>query len=190
MTVNYGSVARTLEEFLKELIEKGMTIPPQVVADLKTGRSVLSIYKRMPEETDIESELDAIADVEMKARISLQNVEMNLLSLADEKIGREYAEEWQRKINASYEDQTETSDNAEDAVSGTSPYITGVPKGEYFIRIKQTELAEVNGLDKLLVSYGLTSDSQADGYLLIYGRKEDVSAFLKEIRQLVGKMGS
>lgn len=185
MTVNYSSIAKTLEEFLKELNDKEIPIPPHVITDLKTGRSVVNIYNRMPDDTDH----DTISDIELKARIAFQTVEMNLLSLADEVLGREYAEEWQRKISAAYEDETEVPETSDDALPGQSPYITGVPKGEYFIRIKSSELAEVKGLDGLLNNYGLTANTQADGYLLIYGRKEDVSAFLKEIRQLVGKMG-
>jgi len=183
---NFYSVAKTLEEFLKELIDKGMTIPPQVITELKTGRSVTSIHQRMTEETDVET----LTEVELKAMIALQNVEMNLLSLADEKFGKDYAEQWQKKVNEAYMDNTKPQVAAAKTPVNIARYATGVPKGEHWIRVQTSWLENVQDLDDKLESRSLSTIPQDDDYLLVYGRKADVSDFLKEIRQIVGKMGS
>ena len=169
---NYHSVAKILDELMLELIQRDVAIPPHVVDDLKAGRSFASIWLRQPN--------DEVAD---KAMFALQNVEMNLLSLAEINAGKENADVWQRRIIEAYQEDIKQA-----APPAASKYVTGVPKGRHWIRIQAAELAVVEGLSALLDSYLLSSVAQEDGYLLIYGAKEDVSAFMKEIRQIIGKM--
>ena len=43
--------------------------------------------------------------------------------------------------------------------------------------------------EKLLAGYAVSVLKQEDGYSLIHGKKEELDAFLKELRQKVGKLG-
>ena len=169
--LNYYSAAKILDTFMIELIKKDIEIPPRVIDDLKAGRSFASILLRTPEDIDIAA----------KAAFALESVEMNLLSLAEIKFGLDYAEEWQKKIIAAYKEEI-----AGIAPASASKLVSGVPKGEHWIRVQTSELAEFYKQipDKPPEDFELTAAEQNDGYTLIYGKKENVTAFLNCVKQI------
>jgi len=171
---NYHAAAGVMDELMLELIEKGLAIPKNVADDLKTGRSLTNIWLRQPDD----------ADIEMKTVAILQNAEINLLSLAETGVSAEYANAWQEKINKAYREAV-----SEAVPESPSKFVTGVPKEDYWVRIKMNELAAVPELDALFDKFSLSSVTQEDDWRLIHGRKEDVSAFLAEVRLLIGKNG-
>ena len=69
----------------------------------------------------------------------------------------------------------------------TQTFIPGIPKDEYRIRLNTAEIKIDAELSRLLSDLGLKTKPHDDGYLLIYGRKEDVVAFLGEVRRKVGE---
>ena len=169
---NYHAAAKTLDELMLELIGKGMTIPTHVADDLKSGRSLSNIDQLQPGDAGIAAKIMAI----------LQNVEMNLLSLAETGVGAEYADEWQKNIAGAYQKEHVKALPA-------SKLVYGVPKGKHWVRVQMTELEAVEELETLLGEFALTALTQEDGYMLISGEKEGVYAFLKAIRQIIGKNG-
>ena len=66
-------------------------------------------------------------------------------------------------------------------------FISGIPKSEYRIRLNTMEIPIDNELSDLLVNLKLTIVPQDDGYSLIHGRKDDVKAFLNELRRKAGE---
>jgi len=171
---DYLSMAKAMDELMLELIEKGAEIPGYVADDLKSGRSLAGIQSRQTCE----------GDSSVKAMSILESVEMNLLSLAESAYGRGYADEWQRKIDSALA----AGGGAEDCrtpapFASATRFNSGVPRGEYWIRVKESELSPVSDeLEGLLGSFGLVSLPQEDGYLLLYGKKENVTSFLRNIR--------
>ena len=169
--MNFDSACRKLEELMTDLMRKGVTIPDQVIDDLKSTRTMISIYKSDPVEIDRTMETTPF----------LKKVEFSLILLADSEIGKEYADDWQNKVDYAYQAENGTS-------TSQAIFISGVPKGESWFRIMASELSTmVQELDELLGRLHLSSEPQNDGYLLIHGRKEDIALFLKEVRQKVGK---
>jgi len=166
MAYNYLSAAKILDELLLALMEQGQTIPAHAAEDLKTGRSLAGILLRQHDD-----------EAAVKAQAILERVEMNLLSLAESAFGRESAEDWQTKIAEAYRQEAPASAPA-------SKFVTGVPKGTHWVRVEASYPTDAGVAPE---AFGLTSIVQEDGYLLIYGRKEDVSAFLAEIRQRIRK---
>jgi len=167
---NYQRAIKLLDELMLELFGKGVSIPAHVVEELKAGRSFANIVSRSPDDTDSAA----------KAAFALQNVEMNLLAIAEREVDAGYAEAWQIRIIDAYNEsgvQTDTPPVAKE--------LPKVPKGEYWIRIQMSELKPFreNELDGLLENFSLSASAQKDGYTLIYGKKENVAAFLGEIRQ-------
>jgi len=166
-------MAKALDELMLDLLKKGAKIPGYVTDDLKSGRSLAGIHSRQSCENDTSAKVMSI----------LENVEMNLLSLAESAEGREYAEKWQQKIN-----DAQICDSGDSCASPlpyatATKYNTGVPRGEYWIRIMESELSPFNNeIEGLLDGFDLISLPQDDGYLLIYGKKENVTSFLKDIR--------
>ncbi|MCL1802993.1 MAG: DUF2096 domain-containing protein [Eubacteriaceae bacterium] len=180
---NYINAARTMEDMMLELMEQGFAVPEHVLEDLKTGRTLARIAQRLPEEDEDD------AGTIQRALFALQNVEMNLLSLAEMLVGLEYAENWQKKIADAFSREGEDEEEAIATVTA-SKFLQGVPKSEHWVRIKASELEGITNLNELLDRFMLTAKQQDDGFILIYGKKEVVSEFLKEVRRIAGKMGS
>ena len=167
--INYDNACKKLDEFMVELLDKGFAVPQHLFDDLKSARNLINIYRAVP------SELAQAMD----SSPYLQSVEMNLLSIAETEISKDYADEWQREIIAAYQGN---------AAGGAKPaaFITGVPKGDYWVRINTSEVSIGKEHEKLLAELRLQAKAQDDSYVLIHGRKDDVKIFLKEIRQKAG----
>jgi hypothetical protein len=169
--MNFENACRKLDELMVDLIKKGVAIPDQVIDDLKSTRTLINIYKSDPVEIDRTMETTPL----------LKKAEFSLMFLADTRIGKEYADEWQNKIDIAYQ----TEDGRPASRAG---YVPGVPKGESWFRIAASELSAMGqDLEELLGRLHLSSEPQTDGYLLIHGGKGDIMSFLKEVRQKVGK---
>ena len=169
--MNCSNTVKTLEELRLSLIEKGVHIPPHVTEELVKGRSLARICSLEPYD----------AELTTKAMAALDIVEMNLLSLVEKFINTESADTWQLKIKeASMDKNTQT--NVEAPASGV---YHGVPKGEHFIRLKIDYLDTLEGASELLERFSVTTRKQEDGFLLMHGKKEDISAFLEAVRDRV-----
>lgn len=169
---NFEGVCKILEELLLDLMDKGLDIPPHLIEDLKSGRTMTSVY-------ETESTED---HVPLRITPYLQIVEANLLSLAEAGVGKQYADEWQRRVNGAYAQQAEKP-------APRPGHIPGIPRGAYWIRIQPSELIESREFKELLDRHELSERPQEDGYSLVFGKREQVSSFLKEIRQKVSKAG-
>ena len=162
----YLGAAKVLEDLILDLREKGVDIPGHVVDSLKAGRSYASIWQRDTQDSE----------TAMKAQSALEIVEMNLLSLAEEAVGGEYADGWQRKVAAAYQEAPEAHEKK-------PTFVVGVPKGDHWIRFETKDLYEIEGVERRLGERHLTARKQDDGFTLIHGKKEDVTAFMGEIRE-------
>jgi len=173
--MNCSSAVKTLEELRLSLIEKGVPIPRHITEELVKGRSLARIYSLEPDD----------AELAAKAMAALDIVEMNLLSLIEKNVDAETADTWQRKIKEAYLEQ-DTQTAAEATATGVYP---GIPKGGHFIRLKIDYLDTLEGASELLERFAVTARKQEDGFLLMHGKKEDISAFLEAVRDKVREAG-
>ena len=158
---NHLAAAKALDELLLELIDKAAAIPDHVAEALKAGRSVAAISARIPED----------GEIAVKAFAALESVEMNLLTLAEIAGGAEYADAWQKRIEDARAEELPAAAHA-------SRMVQGVPKGERWIRFQTSELTDADPAD-----FGLTAVPQEDGFTLIYGKKENMTAYLAAVKQ-------
>jgi hypothetical protein len=173
---NFLSTAKVLDDLILDLREKKVDIPSHVVDSLKAGRSLANVVKLNCDDME----------TAMKTQSALEIVEMNLLSMAEAAFGSEYADSWQRKIAQTYQEEPES-------VAKKQTFVTGVPKGNHWVRYETKDLFEVEGTEQRISEHNLKFRNQDDGFTLIYGKKEDVSAFLsvirEEYRQRIRKVG-
>ena len=162
--VDYGNVCKTLESLMLELIGKGLNVPQHIYDGLNSVRSLIVVYTQNSDELCKAIEKSPV----------LQEIEMSLLIAAEANFGKDYADGWQQKIMSAYRE-------SEKSVK-TQTYVTGIPKENYWIRLKTD--TDVEGLSK---SLNLQTKPQKDGCLLIHGRKEDVKTLLNKIREETGK---
>jgi len=160
---NHLAAAKKLDELLLELIEKGAVIPAQVTEDLKAGRSLASIGLRNPGDEELSAKAGGI----------LESVEMNLLAQAEITSGAAYADGWQALTAQARKEPFDTL-----PVSCVNRMVKGVPKGEHWIRFQASEMADTD-----IAASGLTAVTQEDGFTLVYGKKENITAFLDIMRQ-------
>ena len=171
--MNYLAAAKALDELMLELLGKGLTIAPHVVEDLKTGRALASMAARQ----QAASQEPGNAELEGKIAPALERVEMNLLALAEMAEGAAWADLWQGKIAGAYRSPPQAP-----PIAGK---MRGVPRDAYPIRVQTSALAGCAPPEAL----DLTVAPQEDGYTLIYGTKENISVFLKDIRLQQEKQG-
>jgi len=168
--MNYESVWRLLEALMVELKAKGLAIPQEAVDDLKTAKTLTSISKTESTSANVASDI----------AFYLEKVEPSLLSLAESEMGIEYAEEWQKRI---YKARRQ----APEKVAVSSRFVTGISKGEHWIRIKISDLIADSDLAESAKKLNLSCKQQDDGYLLVYGNKENVKTLIREVSSRIGK---
>ena len=168
--MNYETAWQTLESLIVELRQKEITVPPGISDDLKSARTLLTIYQTEPMNGNVESEL----------ALYLEKIEPILLSLAECEVSKNYADIWQEKITNA---RMETAEKVKTA----SRFIAGIPKGEHWLRIKTTDIISDGDVNKLTQDLNLTIKPQSDGYLLVIGNQENIKTFVKEVRKKIGK---
>ena len=169
--MNYERLWKTLEELMVELTKKEITIPQELVDDLKSAKTLISIHKAEPTALEIATEIE----------LYIEKVESNLLYLAESDIGKEYADECLRRISEA------RRKGISEKTTPPSRFISGVPKGEHWIRIEASDIISDEEINKLLEKLSLSSKMQDDGYLLVHGKEENVKAFIKEVSEKVKK---
>ena len=148
-----------------ELAKQRVTIPPELLNDLKSAKTLLLIDTLKPSDRSITS------DIEMY----MNNVESQLMSLADSYINREYADYWLNRI------QQARAGNEVERKTTTSKFVSGVPKGEDWIRIKLSDVTSVQELETLVKKMKLSSRIEADDYMLISGQTPNIKSLIEEI---------
>jgi hypothetical protein len=165
--MNFDRASKKMEELMLDLMQRGVSVPQHMRDDMGACRTQIGIASA--DDSNIEAQMQVV--------VLLQNTETNLLLLADTAAGGAYADEWQQKIREAYEEPKGPVPKAH--------YVSGIPKGEPWIRIQPSVLASEEEINSLLLQYSLAHRQQEDGYWLIYGNKEDIRGFLEEVRKRV-----
>lgn len=167
--MNYEYLWVALEELIVELKGKGIVVPRELVDDLKSAQTFITILRTEPTALEIATEIEMYLD----------KIEANLLYFAESDVSEEYAKEYLKKI-------------AEARMKGLrekpiikSRYVTGVPKDKHWIRIEVSALISVEELDTLIERHHLSSKLQENRHILVYGNKIDVKNFIKAISEIL-----
>lgn len=169
--MDYESLWKNLEALMVELTKRGTNIPKEFIDDLKSAKTMINIYKTDP------TSLDITTDIELY----IGKIEPSLLYLAESDVSKEYADKWLKKINSA-----RTMEKNEQTVTKTK-YVSGVSKGEYWIRMKSSGLINEAEMGELLRKLNLSCSMQENDYLLIRGNEEKVKTFVKEVGKRIGK---
>ncbi len=163
--MNYEYLWKVLEELISELMKREVTVPQELVDDLKSVKTLINIYNVDSTAHNFVTEIE----------VNIEKIEANILFLIESEMGKEYANECLSRIyNARKKGVSEKATFA-------SRFVSGVPKGEYWIRIKVSDLISNRDMDELLEKFSLISKPQKNGYRLIYGNEANVKTFIKEI---------
>lgn len=166
-SMGYLAAWKVLEEMLIDLRKRGVQIPTSIFDDLKYARTLINILRADPSRLETSQKIEEC----------LNNVESFLFS-EGQKFGEEYVEDWLKKL----EDAIRKVDEGEDILR----FVPGLPRDQRWIRVKISEETPIDALKALAEELKLSSEVQADGYLLVYGENERIKQFVKKMATLYG----
>lgn len=172
--MNYEHVWNVLENLILELRNKGVTIPQELVNDLKSAQTFIKIYRTEPTALEIATEI----------AMYLDKLESNLVYLAESDVGEKYAKECMDRIFKA------RMKGLREKTIVKSRFVSGVPKGDHWIRIESSDLINREELNTLIEKFNLSSQLQENGFLLVHGNEKNVKALIKEISEKIGKKKS
>ncbi len=157
-----------LNNLLKDLMQKGHEIPTGLNPEMGIIRSSISSYKRDPSHPDL---INSLA----KAEMSLNNIQMTLLSIAEEE-GEEYVDHWLDLLK-----QAMQGKKVFEFADSRSKFLVNTPPGLTTGRINlKVPLAEER-VQEIAEWHGLIIEFDDDVTVELHGDKEDLKIGLKEM---------
>lgn len=162
----YEETWKVLADLLTELRKRGETIPSDVMEDLRSAKTMIQVLKADP------SHIENIPKIE----IFLGNVESHLVVVAQERFGSGFVDKWMGRLS-----------KARRAVQkeGKAPlrFVSGLPKGEHWVRVKVSEDTPQEYLEKLAQEKNLSFKMQSNGYMLVSGDSQDIKSLVKTMAE-------
>jgi hypothetical protein len=168
---NYNSLWKALELLIAEFRQKSGTIPNEIIEDLKSAKTLISILNADP------SQIEIITDLESH----LGKMEATLLYLAETKFGKEYADEYSKRLI-----DTKMRSVDQENVS-SSRFIIGIPRGAHMIRFKLDDTIGRKDVEELVQNLKLSYKWQDKDIVIIYGAEEKIKTFIQKVANKTGK---
>lgn len=162
--MGYLSVWKVLDQMIADFRKKGATIPDKIMNDLKSARTTLNTLKTPQDTGETLGKIDAY----------LANVESYLISEGEKRFGKQYSDEWLKKID-------EASRKASDQEDAKERFVQGLPREQKWIRVKPSDDLPLEKLKRLAKESNLLCKNQDDAYLLVHGADEDLKSFVKKM---------
>lgn len=162
--MNHTAAWKTLEDLMIELKKRGVTIPPNVINDLRSAKLMIKISESA----------GSTGDVSQKVEEYLGYVESYLINEAQKTFGSEIVDQWLKRL----EDATaETSEEKTEE----NKFITNVPRDQKWIRVEPISNLPTERIQQIAKESSLSVNPQKDGRLVVYGQPESIKEFLKKM---------
>lgn len=164
-----------MADLIGDLKRKGVSIPPHIMNDLRSAKTMVEIAKIDRSNPDVIRRIEEY----------MNNLESFLLPLARESLGQEYADMLMNKIAEAQKNMMKAEQKSE------KRFPVGAPRDKHWIRIKLSEETPLDLIRQISEEFGLEHEIQDDGYVLIYGDKEQIKKFIKgTARRLINDVSS
>jgi len=167
MLENYEELWKALASLAGIIQQKGEKIPENFMKDLKSAKTLISVFRADPSHVEIVSRIETY----------LENVEAYLLYVAEKKIDKQFAEHWLKNLTEARRKAIEPKPMI------TSKFVPGIPRGEHWIRVQITDKVKKDTVERTAKGLGLSSKMQEDGYLLVYGEREKIKELIRRLRE-------
>ena len=154
-----------LADLLMKLQKKGENIPPKVMDDLRSAKTIIQVLKADP----MHKENNARADK------YLRSVESYVIFTA-EKFGAETVDEWLKKLKESTkitQKNTKTRTN----------FFHRVPRDMNWVQIQTSKDTPTKLVLKYAQKNGLSYIERENGQIIVYGNKENIKSFVKNMAE-------
>ncbi len=171
--MGYLAVWKVLEQMIIDFRRKGVSIPADIVNRLRSARTLINVLKADPKQKGTSQKVEQY----------LLDIESYLISKGEEQSGREYVEEWLRRLR-------EAGEQLFDEGERSKRFIPGVPRDQRWIRVTPSNELPVEELKMLIEELELSYNVQPDGCLLVYGEGDNLKQFIAEMTKKYGSQTS
>jgi hypothetical protein len=155
---------KVLEDLMIELRKKGVSIPPEVINDLRSAKLMIKI-----------SEAEGSrGEASQKAEEYLGSVESYLITEGQKALSPEIVDQWFRRLEEA------NAETCEEQVE-ENKFITGVPRDQKWIRVEPVGNLPTERIQQIAKESNLSVNPQKDGRLVVYGQPECIKEFLKKM---------
>lgn len=168
--MSYDELWKIIDDSLKDLRRFDEAIPPEVMKDLHSAKTLIHIFEADP------SSLETLTNIEAY----LTNVEAYVVYRAHNRLGSKYVEGLMGKIKKVRENLQKKDKVGKGT---TSKFVAGLPRGKPWIRVQTSNEIPREEIESLAEKDGLSFKMQQDGYLLIYGDKEKLKVFTRKVAE-------
>jgi len=162
--MGYLAVWKVLEEIITDFRKKGISVPKEIVNDLKSAKTLINILKANPTHRETIQKIEEY----------LGNVESYLISEGTKNFGDKYASEWLKRL-----DEAGKALFAEEEEE--IRFVPGLPREQKWVRVKPSANLPIEKLKSIAEESNLSYNVQSDGYLLVYGEEERIKEFVKKV---------
>lgn len=156
---------KILEDLMIEIKKKGVTIPPNVINDLRSAKLMIKISESS----------GGSGDVSQKVEEYLGSVESFLINEAQKNLGSETVDLWLRRLEEA------TAEGSEETTVAGNAFITGVPRDQKWVRVEPISGLPTERIQQIAKECNLSINPQKDGRLVVYGQAESIREFLKKM---------
>ena len=165
--MGYNQVWKTLDSLVAEFRKHGQTVPSNIIEDLRSAKTLIQVLKADPKHEE------NLPTIEMY----LGNVESYLIFEAHKKIGAAFAENWMQKLH----EARKAVEAEEEPIEPSSKFVSGAPRDKKWLRVQVSDETPENRIKELAGECGLTTLTQPDEYLLVYGDDSGIKSFIQKI---------
>jgi hypothetical protein len=158
---------KLLEEMMLELKKSGTTIPPKVVEDLRTAKSLI----------ELSCTEGSHGDSLHKAEEYLANVEAFLVNEGEKVFGSEKVDGWLRKL----EEVNAACCPKPSRAKVEDKFVAGVPRDQKWVRVEPMGEWTKEKIHQIAKTQNLQIMPQKDGKLVVHGQSEDLKTFVKKM---------
>jgi hypothetical protein len=173
--MGYAETWKILEEIIIELRKKGIATSEQIMSDLKSAKTLIELGDTREGHGEISPRLEQY----------FANIEANLITEAQNTFPSDCIDEWLRRLETSSATSGSScavcAGRPQSEVKQESRFVPGVPRDKKWVRVTPITSLPKEKLVQLAKDSGLTVNAESDGHLVVYGRAEDIKAFVKKM---------
>lgn len=159
---------RVLADAITDLRRSGKSIPPNIIRDLRSAKTMMEIIKADRFRQEHISRLEEY----------LGSVESYVLSTAESRLGSGYVNALLRKLCEAERIRVQAEMETH---AGFHP---GLPKEKRWVRIQASDEVPVETIRNVADETGLEFKIQEDKYVLIFGEEEKIKLFIKRMAEI------
>jgi hypothetical protein len=177
--MSYETKSKTLEQIIIALKKKDIEIPINILSDLQSARTLLKVQN---------TDSCSLEGTEPKIGEYLGNVEAFVISEAEKIFPPEKVDQWLSSIDMAMSScQSCSSSPQQQKEKEENRFVTGVPRDQQWVRVKPIDGLSADKIENMAAEARLTLKRDENNNLIVYGTKEQIQDFIKQMTKAASK---